>query len=127
MSRSQSRRRRERAETLTVDETSFPNPKLRNAILIAYKAFADLAGKGSLFVITIVAARRLSPESFGIFALGSTLGWMVAVVSDFGIQLHLARAVARQPADAARLLRGWLRVRLWTAAAAIAIVAIGLG
>src|SRR5471030_310626 len=115
------------AETLTVDETSFPNAKSRDAWLIAYKAFADLAGKGSLFVITIVAARRLAPESFGIFSLGSTLGWIVAVVSDCGIQLHLARAVARHPADAARLLRGWLRVRLWTAAGAIAIVAIGLG
>jgi O-antigen/teichoic acid export membrane protein len=109
-----------------VDETSFPNAKPRNALLIAYKAFADLAGKGSLFVITIVAARRLSPESFGVFSLGSTLGWMVAVVSDFGIQLHLARAVARRPADASRLLRGWLRIRLWTAAGAVTIVAIGL-
>lgn len=114
------------AETLTVDETSFPNAKSRNALLIAYKSAADLAGKGSLFLITIVAARRLSPESFGVFSLGSTLGWIAAVVSDCGIQLHLARAVARVPADAPRLLRGWLRVRLWTAAGAVAIVAIGL-
>jgi O-antigen/teichoic acid export membrane protein len=109
-----------------VDETSFPNAKLRNARLIAYKAFADLAGKGSLFVVTIVAARRLSPGAFGVFSLGSTLGWIVAVVSDCGIQLHLARAVARVPTEASQLLRGWLRVRLWTAAGAVAIVAIGL-
>ena len=107
-------------------ETSFPNAKSRNALLIAYKAFADLAGKGSLFVITIVAARRLSPESFGVFSLGSTLGWMLAVVSDFGIQLHLARAVARRPAESSRLLRDWLRVRLWTAAGAAALVGIGV-
>jgi O-antigen/teichoic acid export membrane protein len=118
--------RRGKAETLTVDETSFPIAKPRDALLIAYKAFADLAGKGSLFVIVIVAARRLTPESFGVFSLGSTLGWMVAVASDCGIQLHLARAVARRPADAARLLRGWLRVRMWTAAAAVAAVAIGV-
>jgi O-antigen/teichoic acid export membrane protein len=109
-----------------VDETSFPNAKSGHALLIAYKAFADLAGKGSLFVLTIVAARRLSPESFGVFSLGSTLGWIVAVVSDCGIQLHLARAVARHPADAGRLLHGWLRVRLWTAAGAVAIVTLGL-
>src|SRR4051794_22256622 len=43
----------ERLKTLTVDETSFPIAKPRYALLIAYKAFADLAGKGSLFVITI--------------------------------------------------------------------------
>jgi O-antigen/teichoic acid export membrane protein len=109
-----------------VDETSFPNAKPRHARLIAYKAFADLAGKGSLLVITIVAARRLAPASFGVFALGSTLGWIVTVVSDCGIQLHLARAVARAPADASQLLRGWLRVRVWTAAGAVAVVATGL-
>jgi O-antigen/teichoic acid export membrane protein len=115
-----------KAETFTVGETSFPNAKPRSALLIAYKAFADLAGKGSLFVITVVAARRLSPESFGVFSLGSTLGWMLAVVSDFGIQLHLARAVARRPAEAPRLLHEWLRVRLWTAAGATALVALGV-
>jgi O-antigen/teichoic acid export membrane protein len=109
-----------------VDETSFPNAKPRQLLLIAYKAFADLVGKGSLFVITIVAARRLSPESFGVFSLGSALGWIVAVVSDAGIQLHLARAVARRPERAPQLLRQWLRVRLWTTAIAIACVALGL-
>ena len=109
-----------------MDERSFPNAKLRDAFLIAYKAIADLAGKGSLFVIAIVAARRLPAQSFGIFALGSTLGWMVAVVTDFGIQLHLAGAVARQPEEAARLLGEWLRVRLWTAAGAMVLVALGL-
>jgi O-antigen/teichoic acid export membrane protein len=109
-----------------VDETSFPNAKSHDALLIAYKAFADVAGKGSLFLITIVAARRLSPVSFGVFSLGSTLGWMIAVVSDCGIQLHLARAVARQPAEASRLLRAWLRVRLWLAAGAIALVVVSL-
>jgi O-antigen/teichoic acid export membrane protein len=109
-----------------VDERSFPNPKSRGVLLIAYKAFADLAGKGSLFLITIAAARRLSPESFGVFSLGSTLGWIVAVVSDCGIQLHLARAVARRPAEASRLLRGWLQVRVWTASGAVALVAIGI-
>jgi O-antigen/teichoic acid export membrane protein len=114
------------SETLTVDETSFQIAKPRSALLIAYKAFADLAGKGSLFVITIVAARRLSPESFGVFSLGSTLGWIVAVVSDCGIQLHLARAVARNPSDAPRLLRGWLRVRLWTAVVSVGAIGIAL-
>src|SRR5471032_1884099 len=107
----------------TVDESSFRNAKLRGAILIAYKAFGDLAGKGSLFLVTIVAARRLSPESFGIFSLGSTLGWILAVATDFGIQLHLARAVSRVPADAPTLLRAWLRVRVWTAAGAMVLVA----
>jgi O-antigen/teichoic acid export membrane protein len=112
--------------SLTADERSFRNAKPGEAFLISYKAFADLAGKGALFVITIVAARRLSPQAFGVFSLGSTLGWIVAVTTDFGIQLHLARAVARRPQDAAQLLASWLRVRLWTAGGAIAVVLIGL-
>ncbi|MBI3401876.1 MAG: oligosaccharide flippase family protein [Acidobacteria bacterium] len=111
-------------ETFTVDESTFRNAKLRNALLIAYKAFADLAGKGSLFVITVAAARRLSPAAFGVFSIGATLGWLVAVATDFGIQLHLARAVARRPSDAAVLLRTWLFIRLWMAGAAVAVVGV---
>ena len=84
--------------------------------LIAYKTFADLAGKGSLFVITIVAARRLSPESFGVFSLGSTLGWIVAVVTDLR-DSAAPGARGRAPAGARRrrCCAAWLRVRLWTA------------
>jgi O-antigen/teichoic acid export membrane protein len=110
---------------LTADENAFPNPKPR-ALLVAYKAFADAAGKGSLFVITIVAARRLTPRAFGIFSLGSTVGWMAAVASDFGIQMHLARTLARTTSGAREALQAWLRVRCWTAAAALAVVAAGL-
>jgi O-antigen/teichoic acid export membrane protein len=107
-----------------VHERSFRNPKLGQASLIAYKASADLAAKGSLFVITVVAARRLSPEAFGIFAIGSTLGWIAAVASDFGIQLYVAREVAREPGAAALLLARWLRVRWATAAVALAAAVI---
>jgi O-antigen/teichoic acid export membrane protein len=104
-----------------VNERSFRNPKLRNGFLIAYKTVADLAGRGSLFVVTVVAARRLSPHAFGVFAIGSTLGWMAAVASDFGMQLHVARAVARRPDAARGLLAPWLRVRWITAAAALVV------
>jgi O-antigen/teichoic acid export membrane protein len=118
--------RRETRDLVTVAESTFRNPKLHRAVLIAYKASADLAGKGSLFLITIVAARRLSPQAFGIFSLGSAFGWLIAVATDCGIQLHLARAVSRAPADAARLLAAWLRIRLWTAGIALVVVAVGL-
>jgi O-antigen/teichoic acid export membrane protein len=99
---------------------------IRHALLIAYKALADLTGKGSFFVITVLAARRLSREDFGLFSLATTLGWMLAVAADFGIQLHLARAVALNPDTAERVLMRWLRVRLATAALSILIVAVGV-
>jgi O-antigen/teichoic acid export membrane protein len=106
----------------TSDENIFRGAKA--AMLVIYRALSDLAGKGSLFLVTIVAARRLSQQDFGVFSLGSTLGWMVAVATDFGIQVHLARAVARRPASAAHILGRWLRVRLWLAGGAI--IAVGL-
>lgn len=110
------------AGALTATESSFPNAKLRDLHLIGYKAFADAAAKGSLFVVTLVAARRLTPHDFGIVALGSTVGWTLAVASDFGVQMNLARAVARRPDHAAAALRRWLTVRVWSTVAALALV-----
>jgi O-antigen/teichoic acid export membrane protein len=104
------------AVVLTEGESSFRNAKLTQAALVAYKAMADAAGKGSIFLITIVAARRLSRPAFGALGLGTTLGWMLAVVSDFGVQMHLARSVARSPHDATTLLRSWWRFRVTTTA-----------
>lgn len=112
--------------SLTGDESSFQKPKSRAVALFAYKAAADVAAKVVLFAITVAAARRLTPVGFGVFSLGSTLGWMAAVGADFGMQLHLARAVARAPEQAAALLAAWLRVRLWTAAAALGVVVVGV-
>ena len=83
----------------TADE---PEPAATDAALVAYRAFSDLAGKGAFFVVTLVAARRLSQDAFGLFSLGTTVGWIAAVATDFGIQLHLAREVAQRPAGAAR-------------------------
>ena len=98
----------------------------QQAVLVAYRALSDVAGKGAFFVVTLLAARRLSQDAFGLFSLGTTVGWIAAVATDFGIQLHLARAVAQRPDDAGGLLRAWLKVRIWTAALALASVAVGL-
>src|SRR5262245_4234046 len=111
---------------LTGDESTFQKPKSRAAALFAYKAAADIGAKLALFVVTIVAARRLTPSAFGVFALGSTLGWMAAVAADFGMQVHLARAVARTPAFAAPPLSRWLRIRLWSTAGSLALIVVGL-
>jgi len=70
-----------------------------------------------------MAARRLDAGAFGVFALASTVGWLLAVVTDFGMQLHVARSVARTPSAAGATLAEWLRLRVWTTAGAIAVVA----
>jgi len=93
----------------------------REATLVAYRAFSDVAGKGAFFLVTVLAARRLSQSEFGVFSLGTTLGWMATVATDAGIQMHLARRVATAPEDAPQFLRQWLRIRIMTSAAALAI------
>ena len=112
------------AALFTDGESTFRNAKLRPLTLIGYKAFADAAGKGSLLVITLVAARRLSPWAFGVFGLGTALGWMLSVIADFGIQMHVARAVARVPDAAALLLARWWRVRATATAVAVGVLTL---
>jgi O-antigen/teichoic acid export membrane protein len=99
---------------------------MRTAALVVYRAASDFVGKAAFFAVTIIAARRLSADEFGVFALGTTIGWMAVVASDFGLQLHLARAVARAPDAAGLELQRWLRVRLNLAAAALIVAALSL-
>lgn len=94
--------------------------------LVVYRALSDVAAKAAMFLVTIAAARRLDAGAFGLFALATTLGWLVAVGSDFGLQLHTARAVAQAPASARRLVRQWLPARLLTGAVALAIAVVAL-
>ena len=97
----------------------------RPMAMMVYRAASDGLGKGAFFLVTLVAARQLSQDAFGIFSLGTTVGWIAAVATDFGIQLHTARAVAQHPGQAARLLGAWGRIRVATAT--LAIVAVGAG
>ena len=111
---------------VTGKESLFHDAKLGEGWLVVYKAFADLTGKGSLFVITVIAARMLTPQAFGLFGLGTTLGWLVAVVGDLGMQLHVARAIAGAPEAAPVLLRQWWGMRLATTIGAAGLVLLGL-
>jgi O-antigen/teichoic acid export membrane protein len=99
---------------------------MRTAGLIAFRAGSDVIGKAAFFAITVLAARRLSSYDFGVFAIGTTIGWFVLVASDAGLQMHLARSVAREPGSAGFFLRRWLRVRLVLTAAGLLAVAAAL-
>lgn len=92
----------------------------RALTLMAYRGASDAAAKAVMFAITVGAARQLTRDAFGLFALASTLGWLGSVAADFGIQMHLAREVSLRQTDANALLRRWLPVRVATGAIAIA-------
>jgi len=98
----------------------------RTAALITYRTLSDIAGKAAFFAVTVLAARRLSRDAFGIVSLGTTLGWMVAVATDFGMQMYLARTVALRPGEARYLLDTWLTVRQRTAVIGLALLAVAI-
>jgi len=93
----------------------------RHTFLVVYRGGSDLAAKAVMFAITVAAARQLSRDDFALFSIASTLGWLGAVAADFGIQVHLARAVSQSPSRGTDLLRRWLPVRAVTGAAALAL------
>jgi O-antigen/teichoic acid export membrane protein len=98
----------------------------RERQLVMYRAVSDVAGRAAFLVLALVAARRLSTEEFGLFVLGSTLGVVVAVASDWGMQLHLARRVAQAPHRAAAILDRWLIARAYVSVTLLVATAIAL-
>ena len=64
---------------------------MRPGVMTAYRIASDLTAKAAFLLLTVLAARRLSRDEFGLFALGSAIGWLAGVVSDAGLQLHVAR------------------------------------
>ena len=43
---------------------------------VALKVFADAGGKAVMLVITVVAARRLNADPFGVMAFALATGWL---------------------------------------------------
>lgn len=71
---------------------------------IAVKATSDVFVKAGRFVLIVAAARLLGPEDFGLFSFAFAFGSMLAVGSDLGLHLHLAREVALVERSATRSL-----------------------
>ena len=89
---------------------------------IALKGAADAAGKAVMLVITIVAARRLNADAFGVMAFAMATGWLLAVGTDAGLSMHLAREAARDRTGARRLLVEIVSLRLGLAFVAATVV-----
>ena len=62
---------------------------------IVFKALADAGGKAVTLVITVVAARRLNADPFGVLAFAMATGWLLGVATDAGLSMYLARETAR--------------------------------
>lgn len=64
-----------------------------------------------MLVITVVAARRLNADPFGVMAFAMATGWLLGVATDAGLSMHLARETARHPQRGRRFLIEILSLR----------------
>ena len=89
------------------------------------KVFADATGKAVMLVITVVAARRLNADPFGILAFAMATGWLLGVATDAGLSMHLARETARHPQHGRRFVLEIISLRAGLAffAATVAVLA----
>jgi O-antigen/teichoic acid export membrane protein len=100
---------------------------MRPGVLTAYRIASDLTAKAAFLLLTVLAARRLSRDEFGLFALGSAIGWIAGVISDAGLQLHVARTVARSDVGSSGwIIRRWLTWRVTAAFVALGLAAAGV-
>jgi O-antigen/teichoic acid export membrane protein len=89
---------------------------------ILLKGAADAGGKAVTLIITIVAARRLNADPFGVMAYAMATGWLLGVATDAGLSMHLARETARQRSRQLLLEVLALRIGLAFFAATVAVL-----
>ena len=60
-----------------------------------WKLGSDLAGRAFQYALLWVAARNLAQSDFGDFTFALSIGYMLAQVADFGLQLYVQRELSR--------------------------------
>ncbi|HET9492855.1 MAG TPA: flippase [Chloroflexia bacterium] len=102
-----------------------------------WKLGSDVLGRLMQYVLLWAAARALAPSDFGDFTFALSIGFMVAQVADFGLQLYVQRELSRlvvqdaasppyftSEAQAGRLLGGALAIKAVLSAVALAAFAL---
>src|SRR3954463_10874476 len=102
-----------------------------------WKLGSDLLGRLLQYLLLWSAARSLTAGDFGDFTFALSIGFMLAQVADFGLQLYVQREVARltvpgsgpkarfsdEPA-AARLIGGGLVIKAGLSLVAMLLITI---
>ena len=70
---------------------SQPRPIRHNALV---KLTSELIGRLALFALVLLAARRLGEAGFGLYNYALALGFVLAQLTDLGMQLVLTREIA---------------------------------
>lgn len=79
---------------------------------LAWGAFAELAAKGTLFLVTVYLAAVLGAADFGRFAFLQTLFVFAWMGVDLGLNMYAVREVARRPADLSEFVADFSGMRL---------------
>lgn len=104
---------------------------------MGWKLGADLVARVLQYVLLWAAARSLGQADFGDFTFALSIGYMLAQVADFGLQLFVQRELARlaipgalarpyftDEAAAARLVGGGLVIKAVLSVAAMLLMAL---
>jgi len=83
----------------------------RVGVNVAFKLVSEVGGKLLTLVLIAALARGLGQAGFGVYVFGFTAGLILAQVCDFGMQVFVAREVARSRPDAPRLVGNLLLAR----------------
>jgi O-antigen/teichoic acid export membrane protein len=85
---------------------------------------AALVGKVLLFVFAMLYLRVLGPEKAGQYYLAVTLYTLADIITNFGLNLLVAREVARRPEDAPELLASSAALRMVLVLLALPVLAL---
>ena len=94
----------------------------RNA---AIKLASELIGRLALFALVLFAARRLGEAGFGLYNYALALGFVLAQLTDLGMQLVLTREIAAGTGDA--LVTAALRLKIALSAVVAAVLWFVIG
>ena len=92
------------------------------------KLAGELVGRAATFAVAAYAAQRLGATDFGLYSYAVAVGFVVAQVSDLGLQTLISREVAILEGRARPLVRTALSLKLGLSfVPAVVVVAVALG
>ena len=91
------------------------------------KLAAELTGRALQFLLAYLGQRTLGPEVYGQFTYALAVGFVLAPLTDLGLQLMVTREVARDAARAAEIMRAGLALKsILTLAISAPLIAVSL-
>ncbi|EKD49935.1 MAG: lipopolysaccharide O-side chain biosynthesis protein (O-antigen transporter), partial [uncultured bacterium] len=87
---------------------------------------AEVACKGTGFVIALIVARYLGPENFGNYTTATSFVILFQVLADFGLRPLMVREVARSTKTAEKYLSNFITIKIFLSFITLAAIYVGL-